>query len=83
MMVKRLAKSVGVEATCHSLRRLFATNLYYGVDGSGGCDLATLKDLMRHASVNTTLSCYIDVREREKDESIRKLGASLGGVLNI
>lgn len=83
MMVRRLGESVGVEATCHSLRRLFATNLYYGVDGSGGCDLATLKDLMRHASVNTTLSCYIDVREREKDESIRKLGASLGGVLNI
>lgn len=83
MMIKRLGKSVGVEATCHSLRRLFATNLYYGVDGEGGCDLATLKDLMRHASVNTTLQCYINVRDRKKDESIRKLGASMGRVLNI
>ena len=83
MMVKRLGKSVGVDATCHSLRRLFCTNLYYGVDGEGGCDLATLKDLMRHADINTTLECYINVRERERDETIRKYGATMGRVLNI
>lgn len=79
MMVKRLGKSVGVDATCHSLRRLFCTNLYYGVDGEGGCDLATLKDLMRHADINTTLECYINVREREKDETIRKSERQWGG----
>lgn len=83
MMVKRLGKSVGVDATCHSLRRLFCTNLYYGVDGEGGCDLATLKDLMRHADINTTLECYINVREREKDKTIRKYSATMGRVLNI
>lgn len=83
MLVKRLAESVGVDATCHSLRRLFCTNLYYGVDGEGGCDLATLKDLMRHASVNTTLQCYIEVRDRTKDETMRKFGTSMGRVLNI
>lgn len=83
MMVKRLGKSVGVDATCHSLRRLFCTNLYYGVDGEGGCDLATLKDLMRHATITTTMECYINVRDREKDATIRKYGATLGRVLNI
>ena len=83
MMVKRLGKSVGVDATCHSLRRLFCTNLYYGVDGEGGCDLATLKDLMRHATITTTMECYINVRDREKDETIRKYGATMGRVLNI
>ena len=83
MMVRRLGQQVGVEVTCHSLRRLYCTNLYYGVNGEGGCDLATLKDLMRHASINTTLQCYIDVREREKDENVRKLGASLEAILNI
>ena len=83
MLVKRLGESVGVDATCHSLRRLFCTNLYYGVDGEGGCDLATLKDLMRHASVNTTLQCYIDVRDKEKDETMRKFSTSMGRVLNI
>ena len=83
MLVKRLGESVGVDATCHSLRRLFCTNLYYGVDGEGGCDLATLKDLMRHASVNTTLTCYIEVRDQMKDETLRKYGHQLGKVLNI
>ena len=83
MLVKRLGESVGVDATCHSLRRLFCTNLYYGVDGEGGCDLATLKDLMRHSSVNTTLQCYIEVRDRTKDETMRKFGTSMGRVLNI
>ena len=83
MMIRRLGKSVGVEATCHSLRRLFCTNLYYGVNGEPGCDLATLKDLMRHANINTTLECYINVREKEKDETIRRFGATLGRVLNI
>lgn len=51
--------------------------------GEGGCDLATLKDLMRHASVNTTLQCYIDVRDKEKDETMRKFATSMGRVLNI
>ena len=83
MMIRRLGKSVGVDVTCHSLRRLFCTNLYYGVDGEGGCDLATLKDLMRHSSVNTTLQCYIEVRDQQKDETMRKFGTSMGRVLNI
>lgn len=82
-IVSNLGKKVGVEATCHSLRRLFCTTLYYGVDGEPGCDLATLKDLMRHASVNTTLTCYIEVRDQEKGETIRRFGHTLGRVLNI
>lgn len=81
--IRELGKKVGVEATCHSLRRLFCTNLYYGVDGEPGCDLATLKDLMRHASVNTTLTCYIEVRDQMKDETLRKYGHQLGRVLNM
>ena len=82
-IVSNLGKKVGVEATCHSLRRLFCTNLYYGVDGEDGCDLATLKDLMRHASVNTTLTCYIDVKDQAKDETVRRYGHALGRVLYI
>ena len=82
-IVSDLGKKVGVEATCHSLRRLFCTNLYYGVDGDDGCDLATLKDLMRHASVNTTLTCYIEVKDQAKDETVRRYGHALGRVLYI
>ena len=82
-MIRQLGKKVDVEVTCHSLRRLFCTNLYYGIDGQGGADLATVKDLMRHASVNTTLTCYIDVKDQEKERTLRKFGAELGRVLNM
>lgn len=82
-MIRELGQRVGIEVTCHSLRRLFCTNLYYGVDGEDGCDLATLKDLMRHASINTTLTCYIEVKDKEKEETIRRFGRSFGRVLNM
>lgn len=82
-IVKNLGERVGVTVTCHSLRRLFCTNLYYGIDGNGGADLVMVRDLMRHASVDTTLNCYINVKDRERDETVRKFGAAFGRVLNI
>ena len=81
-IVRNLGKRAGIEVTCHSLRRLFCTNLYYGIDGEGGVDLATVKDLMRHASINTTLSCYIDVKDDKKEKALREFGARLGQVIN-
>ena len=81
-IVRNLGKRAGVTVTCHSLRRLFCTNLYYGMDGEGGCDLATVKDLMRHASINTTLTCYIDVRDQEKEKALREFGARFGQLIN-
>lgn len=50
--------------------------------GEGGADLATVKELMRHANINTTLSCYIDVKDREKERTLRKFSAEFGRVLN-
>jgi len=82
-IVKNLGERVGVTVTCHSLRRLFCTNLYYGMDGNGGADLVMVRDLMRHASVDTTLNCYINVKDQERDETVRKFGAAFGRVLNI
>ena len=82
-MVRELGERAGVTVTCHSLRRLFCTNLYYGMDGKGGTDLVTVKDLMRHSSINTTLNCYINVKDQEKDEAVRKFSADFGRVLNI
>ena len=82
-IVKNLGERVGVTVTCHSLRRLFCTNLYYGIDGNGGADLVMVRDLMRHSSVDTTLNCYINVKDQEKDEAVRKFSADFGRVLNI
>lgn len=50
--------------TTHSFRRFFGTSLYY----EAHTDLQTVKNLMRHANVATTLKCYVeasDIRERE------------------
>jgi len=82
-MVRDLGAKAGITVTCHSLRRLFCTNLYYGIDGEGGTDLATVKDLMRHSSIDTTLDCYINVKDGKKDEAVRKFGQKMGSLLNI
>ena len=51
-----LAHDTGVRITTHSLRRYYATTLYY----TTGTDLQTVRKLMRHADISTTLKCYID-----------------------
>ena len=53
--IDRLGERVGVKATTHSLRRLYATTLVNDV----GADLDTVRRLMRHADVSTTLRCYV------------------------
>ena len=64
-----LSKEMGFPLTTHSLRRFFATTLYYETD----CDLQTVRSLMRHANVATTLKCYVDAfdeRERVASEKL-------------
>ncbi len=67
--ITRLSRATGVRATTHSLRRYYGTTLYY----KGGCDLQTVRKLMRHADISTTLKCYIDaydVKEREAEDRL-------------
>lgn len=71
-LVKRVAKRSGVMMTPHSLRRLFATTLY-----ETGADLNTIRQLMRHESVNTTVNCYINVNPVVKDNAIDALCVAL------
>lgn len=68
-LITRLSKKTGVKATTHSLRRYYGTTLYY----RGGCDLQTVRKLMRHADISTTLKCYIDaydIKEREAEDRL-------------
>ena len=60
--VARLGRSVGISLTTHSLRRFYATTLYYDAN----CDLQTMRKLMRHADVATTLKCYVNANDREE-----------------
>ena len=76
-LMTQLAKDAGVEATCHGLRRMFATTLYFKVD----CDTASLKSLMRHADVSTTFKCYIDAYDLQEREAVDRLSEYMSDML--
>lgn len=66
--ITALAKVTGVHVTTHSLRRYYATTLYYETE----CDLQTVRRLMRHADISTTLKCYVDAYdERAREASVK------------
>lgn len=68
-MIHKAGKDVGIEITPHSLRRLFATTLYYEL----GTDIVTVKELMRHASTATTMDNYIRCYPSKKIEAMDRL----------
>lgn len=53
-IVKKLGGKCGVDLTAHSLRRLFCTTMW-----SAGVDANTVRLMMRHQSIDTTMRCYI------------------------
>ena len=57
--------------------------LSQGIQVLGGADLIIVRDLMRHASVDTTLDCYINVKDQEKERTLRQFGAKMGVLLNM
>ena len=63
-IVHRLGKRAGVDCSTHCLRRLYATTLY-----DRGTDIDTLRRMMRHEQVNTTLRCYLDADPRKIAEA--------------
>ncbi len=60
--VSELGKKCDIKVTPHSLRRLYATTLVHEV----GADLETVKELMRHANISTTLKCYVKPDPRKQ-----------------
>lgn len=75
--VSDLGKAVGSRMTTHSLRRFYATTLYYETD----CDIQTVRNLMRHADVATTLRCYVDAYDAREDEASRRLAEFIDGIV--
>lgn len=76
-VVSDLGKRCGVKVTTHSLRRFCATTLYYQVK----CDLTTLRTVMRHADVSTTLRCYVDAYEKKEREAQDALSSHLSALV--
>lgn len=67
-MVSALGKRAGVVVTTHCLRRLYATSLY-----DLGTDIDTLRRMMRHENVSTTMRCYLAADPRKVQEANRGL----------
>lgn len=68
-----LARRCGVDMTPHSLRRLYATVMY-----DGGTDLNTLRLMMRHQDISTTMKCYINVSASKIGDAVRVVSSVLG-----
>jgi len=56
-LIKRLAKSAGVSANVHQLRRTFATTIL-----SNGSDIVAVRDMLGHSSIHMTLK-YLSVSQ--------------------
>ena len=72
--VRRMGRKQNVDITPHSLRRLYATVLYYDC----GTDIQTLKGMMRHNDIRTTMECYIEANPMKRDTAMLMLGNVLG-----
>lgn len=54
--IRELGEQCGIDVTLHALRRLYATTLVNIVEA----DLETVRRLMRHSDISTTLRCYVN-----------------------
>lgn len=68
-LMRDMSRETGLNVTCHGLRRMYATTLYFKTK----CDTASLKSLMRHADVSTTFKCYIDAYDLEERQAVDRL----------
>ena len=76
--ITALSKATGIRVTTHSLRRYFGTTLYY----QGRCDIQTVRKLMRHADIGTTLKCYIDAYDIRERQAADRLTDYISGVIS-
>ena len=66
--IERLAKAAGIEASCHSLRHTFASNLL-----ENGAELIAIKDLLGHASVTSSQRYARLSNQKVKEEYLRTM----------
>lgn len=67
--LRKISKNIGIENFhFHLLRHTYCTNIV-----EHGVDLRTAQDLMRHASINTTMSIYAHVMDKKKLNVINEI----------
>lgn len=70
--VRAMAQRAGVSASTHTLRRLFGTTIYNATN-----DLAVTAKLLRHADINTTVSCYIEPSKHREQAALELMCQAL------
>lgn len=76
--LKELGARTGIRVTTHALRRLYATTLVNDV----GADFDTVRRLMRHADITTTLRCYVNADPRRMMAAQSGLVSILHGAIS-
>lgn len=72
-----LQERSGVSFTFHSLRRLFCTTM-----SDAGVDLDTIRRMMRHSSLETTLKCYLCADPRKIAGAVSKINDAFATMAN-
>ncbi len=70
--IRKLSRETGIEMSTHTLRRFYATSL-----DKIGTDLDTIRRMMRHTKLDTTLSHYINANPERMAKAEKDLDAML------
>ncbi len=77
MWMDALGERVGIKVTTHALRRLYASTLVNIVEA----DLDTVRRLMRHSDITTTLRCYVHADPSKMHAAQDGLSAIMRGTI--
>ncbi|KUE73258.1 hypothetical protein AUQ37_03205 [Candidatus Methanomethylophilus sp. 1R26] len=58
--MRKFKGKTDIDATCHTLRRFYCTNL-----ADAGTELDTLRRMMRHSHIDTTVNHYLKADPRK------------------
>lgn len=72
--IREYGKAHGIRLTTHTLRRLYATTMH-----DAGVDDDTLRRMMRHTNIHTTMTCYLNADPRRMQAAQTALEAALVG----
>ena len=74
-IIDRLVDKSGVSFSPHCLRRLYCTTM-----SDAGLDLDTIRRMMRHSSVETTLKCYLYADPRKMKTAVDSVNGAFSAI---
>lgn len=72
LSVKKISKKVNIDFHFHMLRHSFITTLV-----TSDIDVKTVQELARHSNINTTMSVYTHIQEKQKKDAINNVFSSI------